>query len=100
MFVKAQNIIFMTRIFWKYYTDLTKFNLGLSLLIAFATSPVEGVLLFLTGGMIISLIAYEYFHRDEYYLYHNLGFTRVRLALTSWLINIGLSLLIVAVLAL
>lgn len=84
----------MTRAFWKYYLDLTKFNLGLSLLVTFAKSPAEGILLFLTGGMILSLIAYEYFHRNEYYLYHNLGFTRIRLVLTAWLFNLGISSLL------
>jgi hypothetical protein len=84
----------MTRVFWKYYIDLTKFNLGMCLLITFVKSPAEGVLLFLTGGMLLSLIAYEYYHRNEYYLYHNLGLTRVRLILTTWLFNLGISALL------
>ncbi|MFD2937429.1 hypothetical protein ACFS25_26895 [Spirosoma flavum] len=81
----------MTRAFWKYYMDLTKFNLGLSLLVTFVKSPAEGILLFLTGGMLLSLVAYEYFHSHEYYLYYNLGLTRTRLMLKAWLMNLGIS---------
>lgn len=84
----------MTRAFWKYYTDLTKFNLGLSLLVAFVKSPAEGILLFVTGGMLLSLVAYEYFHSHQYYLYHNLGLTRTRLILKAWLLNAGISAII------
>ncbi|GAB3492286.1 hypothetical protein GCM10027341_06260 [Spirosoma knui] len=88
----------MTRAFWKFYTDLTKFNLGLSLLVTFVKSPVEGILLFVTGGMLLSLIAYEYFHSHEYYLYHNLGLTRMRLIRKAWLLNLGISAIVGALL--
>lgn len=84
----------MTRAFWKFYTDLTKFNLGLSLLVSFVKSPAEGILLFVTGGMILSLVAYEYFHSHEYYLYHNLGLTRMRLILKAWLLNVGIAVVL------
>ncbi len=84
----------MTKAFGKYYIDLTKFNLGLSLIVTFIKSPVEGILFFLTGGMILSLIAYEYYYRDEYYFYHNLGLTRTRLVLSAWLFNLGISALL------
>lgn len=84
----------MTRAFWKYYLDLTKFNLGLSLLVTFIKSPADGILLFLTGGMLLILVAYEYFHSQDYYLYHNLGLTRTRLMLQAWLLNLGISVLL------
>jgi small-conductance mechanosensitive channel len=90
----------MSRAFWKFYIDLTKFNLGISFLVAFIASFWDGILMFATGGMVLSLLAYSYFHFNEYYLYYNSGLTKARLVLTSWVINIGISiLLMIAVLA-
>jgi hypothetical protein len=75
--------------FWKFYADLTKFNLGLSLLIGVAKGTAEGLLSFATGGMVLSILAYEILHSNEYNLYYNLGFTKRKLLLGSWLINAG-----------
>lgn len=77
----------MNQAFWKYYLDLTKFNFAISLLLAFAIGPTSGIFSFLSTGMALSLIAYSLFHGNEYYLYYNLGLTRVRLVLTSYLVN-------------
>ena len=89
----------MTCAFWKYYLDVTKFNLAISALLAFIVGPSGGIFLFLTGGMVLSLIAYSFFHANEYYLYHNLGLTKVRLVLTSPIVNIGVAVLVGAILA-
>lgn len=83
----------MTQALWKYYVDLTKFNFALSLILAFVAGPSSGILLFLTGGMLLSLIAYSLFHGNEYYLYNNLGLTKMRLVLTSYLVNICIAVL-------
>jgi hypothetical protein len=89
----------MTWAFWKYYLDLTKFNFAISVILAFVIGPFGGIFLFLTGGMVLSLIAYSFFHANEYYLYYNLGLTRVRLVLTSYIVNIGVAILVGAILA-
>ena len=89
----------MTWAFWKYYLDLTKFNIAISVLLAFVVGPFGGIFLFFTGGMGLSLIAYSFFHANEYYLYYNLGLTKVRLVLTSSIVNIGVAALVGAILA-
>ncbi|MCF0063299.1 hypothetical protein MUK70_10020 [Dyadobacter chenwenxiniae] len=76
----------MTWAFWKYYVDLTKFNLAISVILAIVIGPFGGILLFLTGGMVLSLIAYSVFHANEYYLYYNLGLTKMRLVVANKLI--------------
>lgn len=89
----------MNRAFWKYYLDLTKFNFAISLLLAFVKGPSDGIFSFLTAGMVLSLIAYSFFHGNEYYLYYNLGLTKARLVLTSYLVNICIAILFGAVFA-
>jgi hypothetical protein len=84
----------MNRAVWKYYLDLTKFNVAISLLLTSFVGPDGGIFSFLTGGMILSLIAYSFFHGNEYYLYYNLGLTKVRLVLTSYLINVCVAVLL------
>lgn len=96
MFIKKQ---LMTRAFWKYYLDLTKFNFAISFLLAFVIGPFGGIFMFLSGGMVLSLVAYSFFHANEYYLYYNLGLTKARLVLTSYVTNIGIAILAGAILA-
>lgn len=83
----------MNQAFRKYYLDLTKFNVAISLLLAFVIGPTSGIFSFLSTGMVLSLIAYSLFHGNEYYLYYNLGLTRVRLVLTSYLVNSCIAIL-------
>ena len=89
----------MSWAFWKYYLDLTKFNFAISFLFAFVLGPYGGIFLFLTGGMVLSLIAYSFFHANEYYLYYNLGLTRLRLVLTSYIVNIAVAVTVGTILA-
>ncbi|MEH6407785.1 MAG: hypothetical protein V7767_10920 [Leeuwenhoekiella sp.] len=80
---------------WRYYLDVTKFNLAFSFLFALffgAGLGFKGVLygLFVFGifGTPIGLIGFNYFHKPEYYMYFNLGFTKSKLIITTWLINL------------
>lgn len=67
------------------YFDYTVSAIGMAMIRAFMWS-------FLTGGFIIAMFYYESRHKNEYYFYHNLGLTKSRLIIISYLSHLGLSL--------
>lgn len=73
---------------WRYYLDLTKFSLAFSLIMGLLFGAFSGVLSFGLFGTPIGLIGYNLFHKNEYYSYFNLGYSKQRLILTTWIINL------------
>jgi hypothetical protein len=73
----------------KYYYDLTRYNLGFSVLIGFLTLRLSaGIVTFGTFGMLVSLLCYKYFQSNQYYFYYNLGISKLKLISISWFINV------------
>jgi hypothetical protein len=82
----------MRKALWKYYYDVTRYNVAFSLVLALITlKPLNGIVSLATGGMVIGLYCYQQFQHSQYYLYYNLGITKKRLILTTWIINVALS---------
>jgi hypothetical protein len=82
----------MRKAFWKYYYDVTRYNVAFSLVLALITlNPLNGIVSLATGGMVVGLYCYQQFQHSQYYLYYNLGITKRRLILTTWMTNIALS---------
>ena len=76
------------RAFWKYYRDFNFFNLAFSALSAAFFGIFSGLLIFISFGMLIGYLGYEYFRSNEYYLYHNLGFSKRFLLKKVFLLNL------------
>ena len=76
----------------KYIRDVDLFNLGFSLIVGLYAGVFWGVITFISFGGVIGLIAYEYFWREQYIGYHNLGYTRWRLWSTLYLFNLAAAL--------
>ena len=77
--------------FWKYYRDFNFYNIIFSL--------ISGLIIFLTFGMLIGYLGFNYFRKDEYYLYYNLGWSKKHLLEKVFLMNLifaGSLLLILA----
>lgn len=47
---------------------------------------------FLTGGFLVAVLFYESRHKNEYYFYNNLGLTKFRLLIMSYLLHFGVSI--------
>lgn len=62
--------------FWKYYRDFNFYNLVFSVISGIYFGLLSGLLIFFTFGMFIGYLGYNYFRKDEYYLYYNLGFSK------------------------
>lgn len=63
----------------KYIRDVDLFNLGFSLFVGLYAGVIWGLITFASLGGVVGLVAYEYFWRQQYMGYHNLGYTRLRL---------------------
>ena len=83
----------MNSAFRKYYLDVTRYNLGISILLALLSDTLNGIICFSTGGMLLALLSFKYFQNNQYYLYYNLGFTKTSLILKTWLINFAIAML-------
>lgn len=92
--MKNRHTINMISARLKYYYDLTRYNLGFSILIGLIISIKAGILSFGTLGMMVALISYRYFQNNQYYFYYNLGLSKMALILGSWAINLLISILL------
>lgn len=80
-----------TRAFWHYYRITSIANLVYSSI--FAAIKFDFIWLFLiygTFGTGVGILFFNYYYKNQYYFYHNLGYTRRKLALNTFLVNIPL----------
>lgn len=87
---------------WKFYRDLTRFAVLFALVCIPLGSLISAVILFGVLGTPIGLLMFNYFQKDEFYGYYNLGYTKLRLISITWLINLAVTpiLLLIAFLIL
>lgn len=76
-----------SRAFWKYYIDVTVFNAVFSIIFSFISGLFWGLISFCSIGILIGIFGFRYFKQQEYYMYHNLGYTKLRLIKNTWFIN-------------
>jgi hypothetical protein len=89
----------MSRLFFKYYLDVTKYNVVFCILFLIITpSIVEFIVLFGTVGVVASFMAYRYFQNIEYYFYINRGLSKTHLQLKTFLINMVASSVLLIIL--
>ncbi len=75
------------RPFWKFYRDFNFFNLIFSIISGIYFGVTSGILIFLSFGMLIGFLGFNYFRKNEYYMYYNLGFSKSFLIKTVWMYN-------------
>jgi len=80
----------MNRLFFKYYYDITKINILVSILIGLQDIGI----CFGTFGTLISFFVYRYFKNDQYYFYLNQGFTKKELMFKVFMINFTISFIV------
>ncbi|SNR15045.1 conserved protein of unknown function [Tenacibaculum jejuense] len=80
--------------FLKYYIDINFLNLVFSLVIGLFSNALWGVLNFASFGIFVGYWGFHLFKENEYYIYHNLGFTKKNLVFNVFLINSIVSLLV------
>jgi len=89
----------MTELFLKYYYDLTKYNILISILVIILSQHLfAGVVSFGTFGMVISLFVYRYYQNIEYYFYLNGGLSKKKMILNAFKINFIISVILTIIL--
>ncbi len=78
----------MRQAFIKYYLDVTRYSLVFSIIAGFITASLNaGIITFSTIGMIVGLLCYRKFQKNQYFFYYNQGITKSKLIITTWSIN-------------
>lgn len=78
----------MTELFFKYYYDITKYNLLFCIVVMLLTHRLAATIIsFGSIGMLVALFIYRYYQNVEYYFYLNAGLTKKGIIVRSFLIN-------------
>lgn len=77
--------------FLKYYRDFNIFNVVFSVINGIYFGTFSGLLIFCSFGMLIGYLGFDFFRKNEYHLYHNLGFSKRYLLKKVFLWNLILS---------
>jgi hypothetical protein len=87
-----------------YYRDVTLYALGITLFTSMASigafqslgrAFINGFLIFGIFGTGLGVLAFNYFQKAQYYMYHNLGFTKSELILKTWGVNFCISIVLI-----
>lgn len=93
---------------WTYYRDVTLYTLAINLLTSFASAGMydsfgswlfNAVLVFGVFGTGLGVLAFNYFQKAQYYMYHNLGFTKTDLIMRTWFVNLIIAIILIGVIA-
>lgn len=77
--------------FWKYYRNNAIFNVAGALLLGVFSGFLWSAIIFCSIGVLFGWIGFDYFYKNQYYFYYNLGFTKQELLLKTFLVNIIIS---------
>jgi len=77
----------------KYFWDVNMFNIPFSLLIGVSTGFLWSIISFASFGFLIGLLLFNFFKKNQYYAYYNLGYTKLNLAKKIWCLNMFLVIL-------
>lgn len=78
--------------FLKFYRDFNLYNVVFSVISGVYFGIFSGLMIFCSFGMFIGYLGFNFFRKNEYYLYHNLGFSKKYLLKKVFLLNLLLVL--------
>lgn len=82
----------MNSAFWRFYKDIAMINIPSSLVFLFFYNLAWALVVFCSFGIFLGLIFFRNFKKNEYYLYHNLGFTKMKLIKGVFIVNFMIAL--------
>lgn len=85
-----RKICIMNRLFFKYYYDVTRINILVSIIIGLQDIAIS----FGSFGSLISFMIYRYYQNDQYYFYLNHGFTKKELMFKVFMINFTIAFIL------
>jgi uncharacterized membrane protein len=84
----------LTKPLRKFYWDVNSINFVVTLAFIFSFGILWGAVIFSSFGLLIGLLNFHYWKNQEYYLYHNLGYSKLKLFRIIFLLNIAISFLL------
>lgn len=81
----------MSRLFLKYYIDITRINILVTIVFGYMTNFI---ICFGTFGMLITFMVYRQFQNEQYYFYLNHGYTKTELMTKVFGINLSIAVLL------
>ncbi len=76
------------RAIWKYFCDVNMFNAAFCVFIIWLFGIFWGVFMFCTVGILIGRYGFRIFKEDQYYMYYNLRFTKMKLLVIVFFMNL------------
>lgn len=77
------------RAFWNFYLIINTVTIPVSIAIAaISQKPVWFSVSLCSFGLGIALLGYYLYYKQQYYFYHNLGYTKTRLAVMVFGLNL------------
>jgi hypothetical protein len=76
------------RALFKYTLDTNVFNIVISVLSALFLGVFWAIIVFATFGNVFGYIGFRTFKNNEYYAYYNLGFSKLKLLMSTFIVNL------------
>ena len=88
-----------TKVFWHYYRTITVVNVIFSVVMALFTQNIFWLpILFTTIGIGVGVLFFNYYFSNQYYFYHNMGYTRKKLVLNTLFVNLPMAAVVLTIL--
>jgi len=83
------------RIYWHFYKTILFINIFLSIALVLLLGNISFYAsMFATVGYLVSVGIVRFFENSTMYLYYNLGYSRFRLQLVAFLLNLSVAIII------
>lgn len=78
----------------KYAIDINFINIPFSIILSIISGVIWGLISFVSFGILIGFLGFNVFKKNEYFLYHNLGYTKSHLIKMVLYLNIAMAIVL------
>lgn len=75
------------KVYWYYYKQILPVNIAITTVLAVAYIDLFYVV-FISFGFILSVFLHSFFNKNAKYVYYNLGYSKLRIVLHAFAINL------------
>jgi len=79
------------KVYWFAYRQLLFINIGISAALSFG-SGVSFPFVFATFGFICTMYLYQYFYKNAWYIFFNIGYTKTSILIGTFFINLFIAI--------
>ncbi len=78
--------------FVRYFFDVNFYSLMLAVVVGLYSGPIWAAIIFASVGCLLGIFIFHLTKPQEYYFYHNIGFSKLRLYRTVFIANVCLAI--------